>query len=81
MKVNKITTGFVIQTYDTDLIKWTGQEFVAGTQTDYEESGTGAILDPAKIWPVSDEPYLPFDMRQPDETDSNKILVEAQSLG
>jgi hypothetical protein len=66
MKINKITTGFVIQTYDTELQKWTGQEFVAGTETDYEEAGTERILDPAEIWPKSDEPYLPFDMRQPD---------------
>ena len=67
MKINKITTGFVIQTYDTVLQKWTGQEFVAGDQTDYEEAGTGAILTPAEIWPGSPEPYLPFVMRQPDE--------------
>ncbi len=66
MKINKITTGFVIQTYDTDLMKWTGQEFVAGGQTDYEDAGTGAILDPAAIWTESPEPYLPFLMRQPD---------------
>jgi hypothetical protein len=72
MKVNKITTGFVIQTYDTDLMKWAGQEFVAGTQTDYEEAGTGTILDSAKIWPNSDEPYLPFDMRQPNEIGKNR---------
>jgi hypothetical protein len=67
MKINKITTGFVIQTYDTELKEWTGQEFVAGNETDYEEAGTGAILDSAAIWPKSDEPYLPFLMRQPDD--------------
>jgi hypothetical protein len=66
MKINKITPGFVIQTYDSDLMKWIGQEFVADNQTDYEEAGTGAILDSAEIWPKSDEPYLPFHMRQPD---------------
>jgi hypothetical protein len=67
MKINKITTGFVIQTCDTVLKKWTGQEFVAGDQSDYEEAGTGAILNPAEIWPAAPEPYLPFVMRQPDE--------------
>jgi hypothetical protein len=66
MKINKITTGFVIQTYDTDLQKWTGQEFVAGSETEYEEVGTERILDPAQIWPDSEEPYLPFLMQQPD---------------
>jgi len=65
MIVNKITTGFVIQTYDTELKKWTGQEFVAGNQVDYEEAGTERNLEPGKIWPDSPEPYLPFDMRQP----------------
>jgi len=67
MKINKITTGFVIQTYDTDLMKWTGQEFVAGDQTEYEEAGTARILTPAQIWPQVPEPYLPFLMQQPDE--------------
>ena len=67
MKINKITTGFVIQSYDMDQKKWTGQEFVAGDQTDYEEAGTGAILSPAEIWPAASEPYLPFAMRQPEE--------------
>jgi len=67
MKINKTTAGFVIQTYDTVLKKWTGQEFVAGDQTDYEQAGTGAILTPAEIWPAAPEPYLPFVMRQPDE--------------
>ena len=67
MKINKITTGFVIQTYDTDRMKWTGQEFVADDQVEYEEAGTGAILPPAAIWPAAPEPYLPFVMRQPEE--------------
>jgi len=56
MKINKITTGFVIQTYDTELKQWTGQEFVAGDQTEYEQAGTARILAPAEIWPESPEP-------------------------
>jgi hypothetical protein len=67
MKINKITCGFVIQTYDTDLKKWTGQEFVADNQSEYELAGTFQILAPADLWPGSPEPYLPFLMRQPDE--------------
>lgn len=67
MRINKITTGFVIQTYDTVLKKWVGQEFVAGDPVEYEEAGTDRILDPAEIWPKDPEPYLPFEMKQPEE--------------
>ena len=67
MKINKITCGFVIQTYDTDLKQWTGQEFVADNQSEYELAGTFQTLTPAEIWPGSPEPCLPFVMRQPDE--------------
>jgi hypothetical protein len=68
MKIDKITTGFVIQTWDTDLKKWTGQEFVAGDLTEYEQVGTGRILNPADIWPGTPEPYLSFLMQQPEDT-------------
>jgi hypothetical protein len=66
MKINKITSGFVVQTFDTELQKWSGQEFVAGDQADYEDAGTGTPVDPAQIWPTSPEPHLPFLMQQPD---------------
>jgi hypothetical protein len=67
MRINKITHGFVFQTWDRDLNKWIGQEFVAGDQTEYEHAGSDRILDPVDIWPESPEPYLPFLMTQPDE--------------
>ncbi len=67
MKINKVTCGFVIQTWDTDLKKWTGQEFVAGDLTEYEQEGTGRILGPGEIWPDTPEPYLPFLMVQPED--------------
>ena len=67
MRINKITYGFVIQTWDTDLKKWIGQEFVAGDQTEFEHAGSDRILDPVDIWPESPEPYLPFLMTEPDE--------------
>lgn len=72
MKINKTTCGFVIQTYDTELKKWTGQEFVAGDMSEYEQAGTWQRLNPAEIWPNSPEPYLPFLMRQPGEIATNK---------
>jgi hypothetical protein len=67
MRINKITCGFVIQTWDNDLKKWIGQEFIAGDQSEYEEVGTGRILNPAEIWAHTPEPYLPFLMQQPEE--------------
>jgi hypothetical protein len=63
MIINKITTGFVVQQYDTDLQTWISQEFVAGDQCDYEnEDG-----DPVPSDEMGDpEPYLPFEMVQPE---------------
>jgi hypothetical protein len=57
MLVKKITTGFVIQTFDTETRKFTGQEFVAGDQVDYENE-VGMLVKSFKE-------YLPFDMVQP----------------
>ena len=67
MRINKITHGFVVQTWDTELNRWVGQEFVAGDQTEFEAADSDRILDSADIWPDRPEPYLPFQMKQPDE--------------
>jgi hypothetical protein len=72
MRINEITPGFVIQTWDTDLTEWVDQEFVAGDQTEYEHSSTGRMLDPAEIWPDTPEPYLPFLMTEPAEINAAK---------
>lgn len=77
MLINKITTGFVIQTFDTEKGKYVSQEFVAGDQVDYEEKETGNPMDweewdklnvnkELNFGPYAEnEPYLPFDMVQP----------------
>ncbi len=71
MLINKITTGFVIQTYDTDKGEYISQEFKAGDQVDYEgnngESLSINALSNLGFGPFADsgEPYLPFDMVQP----------------
>jgi hypothetical protein len=57
MIVKKVTTGFVIQSFDTNTRKYTGQEFIAGDQVDYETE-TGHPIE-------SFSEYLPFDMVQP----------------
>ena len=54
MLLKKVTTGFVVQTFDTEKQKFVSQEFVAGDQCDYEnEDGV--------------EDYLPYDMVQPSD--------------
>jgi len=61
--INKITTGFVIQTFDENNVP-VAQEFVAGDQVDWENE-YGEPLDDDKL---ANLPYLPFEMKQP-ETD------------
>jgi hypothetical protein len=67
MRINKITHGCVIQAWDTELNRWISQEFIAGEPVEYEQAGSNRVLDPAEIWPDTQEPYLPFLMTQPDE--------------
>tara|TARA_Y100000310_G_scaffold209426_1_gene210058 strand:- start:13146 stop:13340 length:195 start_codon:yes stop_codon:yes gene_type:complete len=64
MLVNKITTGYVIQTFDTEAGWYIGQSFVAG-EVNYEDSN-GTPVDQTEVMPTP-EPYLPFNMEQPDD--------------
>jgi hypothetical protein len=59
MLVKKITTGFVIQTYDTVTRKYTGQEFIAGDQVDWEDEHGEKLVE------CSIREYLTFNMVQP----------------
>lgn len=71
MKINKITTGFVVQTFDTDSGKFTEQNFTAGDETTWNDH-FGNQLERNSELIVShgwlDEPYLDFEMVQPNET-------------
>lgn len=78
MLVKKITTGFVIQTFDTDLGRWLSQEFVAGDQVDYEGEFGSVKADlllvkktvkgkKGRKRTVKEEATLPFEMKQPNE--------------
>jgi len=58
MRYSKITTGFVVQTFDDDGNP-ESQEFVAGDQCDYENEFGEPIDSP------ENENYLPYDMVQP----------------
>jgi len=65
MNAKKITTGFVIQTWDTDKKKWINQEFIAGDDTTWEDEHGNILEDP----PTQNNgliPYLNFDMIQPE---------------
>jgi hypothetical protein len=57
MIVKKITTGWVIQVYDTENEKFISQKFVAGDEVEYEDEEGEKV----KYF----ESYLPFDMVQP----------------
>lgn len=65
MIINKIVTGFVIQSFDTDTQKFTGQSFIAG-DTDYETADGDRIESGDVKNFITKQSYLPFDMVQPD---------------
>jgi hypothetical protein len=64
MKIQKITVGFVIQTYDTDAQCWTDQNFTAGECT-YEVEGDEINESDFTDRAGGIKPYLPFSMMQP----------------
>lgn len=59
MIINKITTGFVVQKFDTDIRQFVSQEFIAGDQVEFENEAGEQV--------ESFDSYLPFDMVQPVE--------------
>jgi hypothetical protein len=62
MKIRKITTGFVVQTFNSEVGNWVNQEFVAGDQVDYEDENGDPVND--KDNPALNQ-YLTFNMVQP----------------
>lgn len=76
MIINKITIGFVIQQFDTEQGKFTSQHFVAGDEVSYED-GLGNEAQDEMPTP---EPYLPFEMKQPEDINScNPIPFQQES--
>ena len=79
MLIRKITTGFVVQTFDTTAGRWVFQEFVAGDHTDYEDASgqpvdSGLLMAKRRVKgkkgrkkTAREEAYLPFEMKQPNE--------------
>ena len=70
MKINKITTGFVIQTFDTETGKYTSQEFVAGDDVQYENE-FGEKIEGLRL---QRESVLPLDMVQPETRKTGEHL-------
>ena len=66
MIIDKITTGAVVQSYDTDTKRWVFQEFVAGDEVIYEIEGDEINHDDFLEAVGENEPYLPFDMVKPE---------------
>jgi hypothetical protein len=64
MLVKKITVGFVIQVFDTELKRFVLQEFVAGDECQYEDKNGVPVCSEA-LEVDGEEAYLPFDMVQP----------------
>ena len=62
--MNKITSGFVIQTFDTEKNVFTAQKFVAGYECTWKTmEGETLLRTPIILTPI--EPVLNFDMVQP----------------
>jgi hypothetical protein len=78
MLVNKITTGFVIQTFDTEKKRFVSQEFVAGDQVDYEHK-EGEPCEPSLLEVDGKEAVLAFEMKQPQVMSQPvKIVIEVK---
>jgi hypothetical protein len=67
MILKKITTGFVIQEFDTETKQFVSQEFVAGDECDYEDENGDAVDCQEFADDNGQEQYLPYDMVQPNE--------------
>lgn len=69
MLINKVTVGFVVQTFDTDKQAFVSQEFVASTECTYEVEGDEInVSDFTDRVIGGNEPYLPFEMVQPKQS-------------
>jgi hypothetical protein len=61
MKINKVTPGFVVQTFDTKTGRCIEQSFIAGEDDVAYEDQNGDPVD----WREGEDACQPFDMVQP----------------
>ena len=79
MLINKITPGFVIQVFDTELKRFVSQSYTAGDDCQYEDKD-GEPADSK----VLNGACLPFDMVQPKADTAavvNRLATKAESAG
>jgi len=62
MIINKITYGFVVQTFDSQTGKCLEQEFIAGDQVDFEDRNGQQVDDDE----ITDGLHCPFEMKKPE---------------
>ena len=80
MQVIKTTIGWVNQVFDTETKKFVSQEFVTSTSFQFTEAADTVMYEDTDGNQVGDignlmgkpEPYLPFDMVQPDQQNKHE---------
>lgn len=79
MLINKITEGYVVQTFDTEKKQFISQEFIAGYECFYE-TPNGKIVDVNLLQVDMQEIYLSYNMVQPatDNLSDLKDWVEGE---
>ena len=75
MLINKITGGFVIQVFDTELGRFISQAFSAGDQCEYEKMPCGTPVESSALEVDGKEVYLPFEMVQPEDVPFPKLTI------
>jgi hypothetical protein len=78
MQIKKISEGYATQIFNTETKQWESQEFTACGQVDYEGE-TNNTIDPEEngmLDAEGDEPYLPFDMVQPNSIESCRESIQ-----
>jgi hypothetical protein len=80
MLINKITVGWVTQTYDTDRKRFLKQDFFTGDQVDFEKED-GSPVDISKLKVVEKEIYHSYNMIQPETIHIRIHDLEDNSLG
>ena len=80
MLINKITEGWVTQTFDTEQKKFIRQEFFAGDHVDYEDT-QGSAVNLNLLTIDGKEAYLNFDMVQPDIHFIELLDLDSQPCG
>jgi hypothetical protein len=80
MIINKITVGWVTQTYDASIKRFIKQDFFAGDQVDFENND-GNTIDISKVNIDAKEIYCSYDMIQPETKHIRLHDLDDNSIG